>query len=77
MNNIGALLCWSWTFLRSVAGYVGVVFVWGGALRGGGWGCLFAVFQGCFAGVGGGRGGIRNFLRFYCDSFELLKRQKK
>lgn len=57
MNNIGALLCWSWTFLRSVAGYVGVVFVWGGVLRGGGWGCLFVVFQGCFAGVGGGGGG--------------------
>ena len=66
MNNIGALLCWSWTFLRSVAGYVGVVFVWGGVLRGGGWGCLFAVFQGCFAGVGGGRGGaVGAGLSFY------------
>ena len=66
MNNIGALLCWSWAFLRSVAGYVGVVFVWGGALRGGGWGCLFAVFQGCFAGVGGGAGGaVGAGLSFY------------
>ena len=25
----------------------------------GGWGCLFAVFQGCFAGVGGGGGSGR------------------